>query len=90
MVTITTSARQFTQADVTLTGYIYADKSELVYDPPAWMRLGLQETASGYGKKLNSGYMILFCGKRYRVYVTIFSNAGTCWFTANGKRIVVA
>ncbi len=93
----------FTEADVTKAGGTYStergwenqyerisvDKSELVYDPPEWMRRGLQETASGYGRRLNSGYKINFCGKLYRVYTTIFSNNGTCWFKVKGRQIVV-
>lgn len=85
--------KQFTEADVVKTGEferIYADRSELVYDPPEWMKRGLQETASGYGKQLNSGQKISFNGKLYRIYVTIFSNAGTCWFKTKGRRIIVS
>ena len=47
------------------------------------------ETRSGYGRKLNSGLKIQFCGKLYRIYVTCFSNSGTAWFTAKGKRYSV-
>ena len=69
---------------------IYADRSELLYAPTSWQKLGLQETSSGYGRKLNSGYKINFNGKLYRLYVTIFSNAGTTWFKANGIKIHVS
>lgn len=77
---------EFTEADVVKTGEferIYADRSELVYDPPEW-------TASGYGKRLYSGLKISFNGKLYRIYVTIFSNAGTSWFMVKGRRIIVS
>lgn len=85
--------KQFTEADVVKRGdyeRIYADHSELVYDPPAWMSRGLQETASGYGSRLNSGLKINFNGKLYRVYVTIYSNAGTSWFVTKGRKIIVS
>ena len=85
--------KEFTEADCLQMGsspWIQADRSELVYDPPEWMKMGLQETRTGYGKRLNSGYKIHYNGKLYRIYVTIFSNAGTSWFTAKGKRIVVS
>jgi hypothetical protein len=86
--------KEFTTADVSpcsaFDGHIYADTSELAYDPPEWMKRGLQETASGYGRKLNSGRKIHFNGRLYRVYVTCFSNAGTAWFTARGKRYSVS
>ena len=98
-----TVPREFTEADVTIVcpngtrepGH-YARistgnfRDELKYAPPDWMKRGLQETATGYGKRLNSGYMIHFNGKRYRVYVTCFSNAGTAWFKAGGRRIIVS
>ena len=79
----------FTTQDVDCTTQfktIYADKSELVYSPLQWQKLGLQQTASGYGRKLNSGYKINFNGKLYRLYVTCFSNCGTTWFVANGVK----
>lgn len=70
-------------------GWIQAMREELVYDPPDWMRRGLQETASGYGKRLNSGLKIHFEGRLRRIYVTIFSNSGTAWFNCKGKRYSV-
>lgn len=85
--------KQFTETDVVKTGEferIYADRSELVVDQPEWMKRGLQETASGYGKRLNSGLKISFNGKLYRIYVTIFSNAGTSWFKVKGRKIIVS
>ena len=86
--------KEFTTADVlpstTFDGWIQADTSDLVYDPPEWMARGLQENASGYGRRLNSGRKIHFNGRLYRIYVTCFSNAGTAWFTAKGKRYSVS
>jgi hypothetical protein len=85
--------KEFLEADVVKSGEferIYADRSDLVYDPPEWMkRRGLQETASGYGKRLNSGLKIHFEGRLYRIYVTQFSNAGTAWFKVRGRKIIV-
>lgn len=68
---------------------IYCDKSELVRDEPEWMKRGLQETASGYGNRLNSGLKIHFNGRLYRIYTTIWSNAGTSWFKVKGEKIIV-
>lgn len=64
-------------------------RKELIFDPPAWMKAGLRQTASGYGMKLNSGYKIDFNGKLYRVYATCISNVASNWFTTKGKRIYV-
>lgn len=85
--------KEFTSADVIRTGQfprISADRKELVYDPPDWMRRGLQETASGYGRRLNSGLKISFNGRLYRIYITIFSNNGTAWFKTKGEEIIVS
>lgn len=65
-------------------------QKELLLARPECMRRGLQETASGYGAKLNSGYMINFCGKLYRVYTTCHSNSGSCWFMVRGRKIFVS
>lgn len=64
--------------------------SDLIYNPPAWMRAGRQETASGYGQRLNSGYMIRFERRIYRLYVSIFSNNGTTWFKTGNRTITVS
>lgn len=88
-----TTEKNFTDSDISGADSqfprIYCDKSELVYDPPEWMRRGLQQTASGYGSKLNSGMKIRFNGKLYRIYVTIWSNSGSSWFITKGRRIYV-
>ena len=69
--------------------HIYCMRNELIYNPPKWMRDGRQETRSGYGMRLNSGYSIHFNGRVYRLYVTCFSNAGTVWFKKGNRKIVV-
>lgn len=84
--------KAFTLADVIRTSNyprISCDKSELLHAPTKWQEQGLQETATGYGKRLNSGLMIWFEGKYRRVYVTIYSNTGTSWFNYQGERIIV-
>jgi hypothetical protein len=82
--------KQFTTADVVREQYIYADRAELVEDRPAWMQRGLQQTATGYGARLNSGLKIHYNGRLYRLYVTIYSNNGTVWFVAKGRKIIVS
>lgn len=87
--------KNFTETDVQPhgaiagAGTIYADRSELVSAPTEWQKLGLQQTASGYGRKLNSGLKISFCGKLRRIYVTCFSNAGSAWFKVKGRQIFI-
>ena len=70
---------------------IYFDGySDLIYSPLPWQKLGLQETASGYGRKLTNPHKISFEGKNYRIYTTCFSNSGTSYFTAKGKKIYIS
>jgi hypothetical protein len=88
-------AKQFTEKDVDTSGnlpriYTGEFRLDLIYAPTEWQKRGLQETRGGYGNRLNSGYKIYFCGKPYRVYVTQFSNAGSVWFKAKGRKIFVS
>lgn len=68
---------------------ITENNSDLVFEPLNWQKRGLQQTASGYGRKLNSGFKINFNGKMYRIYVTQFSNAASFWFISKGRKIFV-
>ena len=86
-------AKQFTDTDVQYTDTrfprIYCDREDLIDAPLWWHEQGLQQTASGYGRKLTNRYKISFNGKEYRLYTTIFSNAGTTWFKVKGRTIYV-
>lgn len=63
---------------------------QIVDAPLAWQAAGLQQTASGYGRQLNSGRIaILPDGRRRRVYVTCFSNAGTAWVRIAGRIVTL-
>lgn len=54
-----------------------------------WQEKGLQYTATGYGSKIPTRYMILD-GKRWkRVYCMVYSNAGTCYFLRGKERVIV-
>ncbi len=66
-----------------------AKKDDLVYSPLAWQKLGLQETATGYGAKLTSPYKINFENRLYRLYATCYSNNGSTWFKVRGQKIFV-
>jgi len=90
--TTQTAPHEFTSADITYSGglpRIQCDRSQLIYNPPEWMQRGLQQTASGYGGKLNSGYSIRFNGKLRRVYVMCYSNSGTAYIKHDGKTLVI-
>ena len=68
---------------------VAVESVDLIESPLVWQKLGLQQTASGYGAKLTTQYKAPFNGKQYRVYATCFSNAATLWFKAKGKRYTV-
>lgn len=59
--------------------------------PLAWQTAGLSWTATGYGARIPSRTMVRFNGRWRRVYVRIYSNAGTAYIDAPaGERITVS
>ena len=66
-----------------------SDSAYLIRKPLDWQKRGLRYTRSGYGKKIPTEFMAVLNGRMYRVYVTIFSNAGTAWITVRGQTIIV-
>lgn len=83
--------KEFTSSDVvegTLPRISLGNHHEDLIDAPLWWHnQGLQQTASGYGRKLTTHWKIRFNGRDYRVYATCISNAASHWFTANGRKI---
>lgn len=51
--------------------------------------MGLSYTATGYGSKLPSRYMIRFEGRWYRVYSVCYSNCSTEYVLVDGDRVTV-
>ncbi len=86
---IATSPKNFGPSDV-YNNIITCSRDDLIYDPLTWQEDGLQQTASGYGRKLTTHWKIEYMGRKYRVYCTCISNAGSCWFVARGHRIGVS
>lgn len=61
---------------------------EIVDRPLKWHLQGLQQTASGYGRKLISPRCVkLPDGRERRIYITCFSNSGSAWITLNGETL---
>lgn len=54
-----------------------------------WQRRGLQYTANGYGVKIPTRWVVKYRNHVRRVYCTIFSNIGTCWFIYSGRKMIV-
>jgi len=58
--------------------------------PLWWQQKGLNYTASGYGRRIPTQYVVRVENRWRRVYCCIYSNAGTCYIDgpkgADGKR----
>lgn len=50
---------------------------EVKEKPLPWQLAGLQYTASGYGARIPTRYMVRYNGRWRRVYCIIYGNAGT-------------
>ena len=57
----------------TVAGTLYEAKSA----PLWWQNANLSQTASGYGKRLTTRWMVQYNGKWRRIYACQYSNAGT-------------
>ena len=57
----------------------WSRKVPVKISPLPWQLLGLTETATGYGAKLTTRYMVEFNGRWRRVYCAQFSNVGTIY-----------
>lgn len=72
---------------------IDAPRVASVEDRPLWWQAhGLSYTATGYGRKIPSSRVVTIDGegtRARRVYVTIFSNAGTAWIVWRGRKWIV-
>jgi hypothetical protein len=54
-----------------------------VFDKPLWWQSkGLQYTASGYGSRIPTRYMLKYNGKLRRVYMRVFSNIGVLFISS--------
>ena len=65
-------------------------ESVLVYAPLWWHTKGLQQTATGYGRKLTTPYKVEHNGRMYRVYAIQFSNLGTLYILPKGEPLYLA
>ena len=54
-----------------------------------WQKKGLQYTASGYGSKIPTQYMVKFNNRWHRVYCRIYSNIGTMFIQSGKLQFVV-
>ena len=57
--------------------------------PLWWHEKGLQQTASGYGSRLTTPYMVRFNDKWRRVYCIQYSNAGILYIGKLSDNLIV-
>ena len=62
-------------------------QEDLVESPLNWQVLGLQETASGYGKKLTTRYKVKYQGRMRRVYAVCYSNVASYFIFVRGEKL---
>lgn len=71
-----------------IVGHIDLSEHETRENRPEWMKAGLQETRTGYGRRLNSGREVKYGGRWRRIYVCQMSNAGTSYILSGKDWIV--
>lgn len=55
-----------------------------------WQKMGLSYTATGYGSKIPTRYMVQTIDQKWRrVYCAIFSNNGTCYVMHGKEKTIV-
>ena len=60
-------------------------ETEVKSAPLWWQKRGLMYTASGYGKRVPTSYMVKHNNRWKRVYCCIYSNSGTLYIEQNRK-----
>ena len=75
----------------TTTPELYCNKVRLqtFIKPLWWQEKGLSYTASGYGRKIPTQYMVYHEKRLKRVYCCIFSNVGTLFIVSKGKELTI-
>ena len=61
-----------------------------VKDMLPWQKAGLIFRATSYGRKLPTSKVLHLFGRRYRIYVDQFSNAGTAYIVYQGEKVIVS
>ena len=54
-----------------------------------WQKMGLHQTASGYGSRLLTCYQVAIGNVWHRVYCARYSNSGTCYIKKCGFNFIV-
>ena len=68
---------------------IVVKRQDLIENPLEWQKAGKLETATGYGNKLHTPYMLDYEGRRRRLYCRCFSNVGVTYIVVRGEEVIV-
>ena len=74
--------------------HVFTEALERTVEGSAWRYpnlslAGLQQTATGYGEKLSTDWMVRHNGRDKRVYCVCHSNIGTLFIISKGKQEIV-
>ncbi len=70
----------------------YADEissDDFIRCPLWWHKKGLQQTTSGYGRKLTTVHKIRYHGRFYRVYAICYSNVSSLYIIVNKEKLYI-
>lgn len=70
-------------------GFYVNDGFEMKTNILPWQDKGLSYTASGYGAKIPTPFMLIIGKVSYRIYCRIFSNVGTTYIISKGEKYIV-
>ena len=68
---------------------IVVKRQDLIENPLWWQKAGKFETATGYGNKLHTPYMLDYGGRRRRLYCRCFGNSGVTYIIVRGEEVIV-
>lgn len=77
-----------TRADGTKDSFLTVS-AEVIEKPLDWQKRGLMFSATGYGKRIPTRYMVRHNGKLRRVYCCQFSNVGTLYIGKLADSMIV-
>jgi hypothetical protein len=63
--------------------------AEVKQAPLWWQDRGLSFTATGYGSRIPTAYVVRFNGRWRRVYCRIYSNIGTTYIGRGASKFIV-
>ena len=69
---------------------VHHDAPSVRSSPLWWQEQGLSYTASGYGAKIPTQWMVRTIDQKWRrVYCAIYSNIGTTYIVQGGEKVIV-